>query len=56
MKKKQKKEIIFHLQTTNWNKQTKRNQDKALLFMYRVLGELSEKRKFGYATDFNASI
>lgn len=53
--KKKKRTTIFKLQTTNWNKQTKSNQDKALLFMYRVLGELSEKRKFGYANDFSAT-
>ncbi len=50
----QKKEI-FRLQTRNWNKLSPREQDKALMFMYRVLGEMSASRKYGYDKDFWAS-
>lgn len=52
MKKKQK--IIFYFQTYNWNKLTKKEQDKALFFMYRVLHDLGEDRKFGYGPKFYA--
>lgn len=52
MRKKIKKEMIFKLQTKNWNKLSKGEQDKALLFMHRVLVELSEGRKHGYSPDF----
>ena len=49
---KKKKEMIFRLDTKNWNKLPKRDQDKALLFMHRVLVELSEHRKHGYSPEF----
>ncbi len=49
---KKRKEMIFKLETKNWNKQTKKDQDKALLFMFRVLVELSENRKYGYDPKF----
>lgn len=56
MKKKPiKKETVLQLQTNNWNKQTPRDQDKALLFMYQILAELSENRKHGYDPEFWAT-
>jgi hypothetical protein len=51
-KKTIKKEMIFKLVTNNWNKLSKKDQDEALLFMFRVLAELSEHRKTGYSKDF----
>ncbi len=47
-----KKQMIFKLETSNWNKLTPREQDKALLFMHRILTELSENRKRGYDPKF----
>lgn len=47
-----KKKVIFKLTTKDWNKQTPRDQDKALLFMYTVLGKLSSNRKTGYHDEF----
>ena len=47
-----KKEMIFKLVTKDWNKLQKKDQDEALLFMFRVLAELSEQRKTGYSKDF----
>ena len=44
--------MIFKFQTKDWNKLKKSEQDKALLFMFRVLVELSENRKNGYHKDF----
>lgn len=53
MKKKIKqKPMIFKLQTKDWNKLTSSQQDKALLFMYRILSDLSKGRKYGYDPDF----
>ena len=52
MKKIIKKDFILKLQTKDWNKLSKGEQDKALLFMHRVLVELEEGRKYGYAPDF----
>lgn len=45
---------IFKLETYNWNKLTKKEQDEALLFMFGVLGDLSASRKQGYSPDFSA--
>ena len=56
MKTTKKDKMILRLETNNWNKQTKRDQDKALLFMFRVLVELSEGRKTGYGPEFYAQI
>jgi hypothetical protein len=50
----EKKPMIFKLQTKNWNKLTPKEQDKALLWMFRVLVELSEHRKYGYDDEFFA--
>lgn len=47
-------DMIFHLQTKDWNKLSVRDQDKALLFMFRVLADLSENRKHGYHPEFSA--
>ena len=55
LKKVKTKEMILELKTNNWNKQSKSKQDKALLFMYRVLGELESHRKFGYDPEFWAT-
>lgn len=49
MKKKKK---IFILNTFDWNKVSKAEQDKALLFMHRVLTDLAENRKHGYDPKF----
>jgi hypothetical protein len=55
MKKQIKKgNTIFHLKVNNWNKQSRRNQDRALMFMYRVLYELDANREFGYSDNFTA--
>ncbi len=51
MKKKQKK-TIFKLETFNWNKVPKKDQDKALTFLTTVLAELEENRKHGYDPKF----
>lgn len=48
------KKPIFKLQTYNWNKAPKKEQDKALFFMHRVLVELEQNRKFGYDPNFTA--
>jgi len=47
-------DMIFHLQTKDWHKLSVREQDKALLWMYRVLADLSENRKHGYHPEFSA--
>jgi hypothetical protein len=52
MKKKQ--EMIFKLQTKNWNKLTKKEQDEAILFMLQVLSSLSYGRKCGFSNDYFA--
>ena len=49
---KKKKEMIFKFQTKNWNKLSKRDQDKAILFMLRVLADLEQGRKFGFAPEY----
>lgn len=49
---KMKGEMIFKLETNNWNTLSTRDQDKALLFMYTVLGDLSKNRKDGYSPEF----
>lgn len=46
------KEMIFKLETKNWNKVPRKDQDKALLFMFRVLTELESGRKIGYDPEF----
>jgi hypothetical protein len=43
-----KKKIILKLQTHDWNKLSSKEQDKAILFMLRILAELSGNRKHGY--------
>lgn len=53
MKKKQNKTIL-RLQTYDWNSLTTKEQDKALIFMYRVLGDLSQARKNGIGNEFFA--
>ena len=45
---------ILKLETNNWNKQSKKDQDEAILFMMRVLMEMREKRKYGYDPNFRA--
>ena len=55
MKNKQKKPVI-KLITHNWNKTDKKEQDKNLLFMHRVLSEMEQNRKFGYSNDFWANL
>lgn len=57
--KKMKKKIIkkpmtFKLQTKNWNKLLRKDQDKALLFMFGVLTDLSRSREYGYDPEFFA--
>ena len=52
LKKHYQREMIVKLVTNNWNKTTPREQDRAILFMLRVLSELSEHRKHGYSKDF----
>lgn len=47
-----KKETILILKTNKWNKQTKQNQDKVLLYMYGVLANLEEHRKVGIDDEF----
>lgn len=47
-KKPTKKNKILRIETFNWNKTPKKDQDKALRFMLKTLYELSECRKFGY--------
>jgi hypothetical protein len=49
---KMKQDMIFKLQTKDWNNLSRKEQDKALLFMFRVLAELSENRKHGYSPEF----
>ena len=51
MKKKQ----ILKLEVKNWNKTPRREQDKALLLLLRVMVDLSENyRKTGIADVFGA--
>ena len=52
MKKKQKN--IVHLSVTNWNKLTKKEQDESIIFIVRVLSDLSEYRKVGISDEFRA--
>jgi hypothetical protein len=47
-----KNKITLKLETFDWNKLTKKEQDKSLIFMYGVLGQLSEKRKYGIDNRF----
>ena len=54
MEKEIKKEMIFKLQTKNWNKLSPKEQDRAILFMLTTLSELSNGRKYGYDKDFFA--
>ena len=42
------------LETFNWNKTSKSDQDKAILFMLRVISELEQGRKHGYDSKFYA--
>ena len=53
--KKNKKYRILVLQTSDWNKTSKSQQDKELLFMYRILAELDGHRKVGIDKSFWAS-
>ena len=43
---------ILKLEAFDWNKLPKAKQDKALLFMYRVLHDLEKNRKYGYGDKF----
>ena len=54
MKTKKKGNTIFQLKVNSWNKQSKKDQNRALVFMYRVLYELDTNRKFGYIDNFTA--
>lgn len=47
-----KNKTILELQTHDWNKLTRQQQDRALIFMYRVLADLSEARKQGISNQF----
>jgi hypothetical protein len=55
MKKKTIKPTILKLQTYNWNKTPKKDQDKAILFMLRILSDLESGRKHGYDPKFYAT-
>ena len=52
MKKQTKKKVILHLQTYDWNKLKPKEQDKAIMFMFRILSDLSENRKYGFDNRF----
>ena len=49
-----KKPMILKLQTKKWNKLTKKEKDKALLWMFKVLNELAEYGKYDYDDGFFA--
>lgn len=47
-----KKKQILKLQTFNWNKLTRGEQNRSLKFMRRMLEELDKYRKYGYDDKF----
>jgi hypothetical protein len=49
------KPMILKLETYNWNKTPKKDQDKAIEFMLRVVRDLERGRKFGFDDRFYAT-
>lgn len=51
-----KKKPIFEIKVNNWNKRTESEQNKALMWLFLLLGELStEYRKFGISDEFTGT-